>query len=100
MPEQCRHTYHARMEVDDFRLYAWWNMDYGRKNVQQSVVGRQDFPTREKPVCLRVNRGGNDNWALFFATVDEAESTAALLEACQPLDWDRDVLPLGFAFVN
>ena len=100
-PERCREVLIGWMEVVDFRADPVWGSEQWRGQLQKTAVGPQDFPTLDKPVSLLVNRcGGNDNWALWFATVEEAQEVESLLLACQPLDWERDMLALGFVFVN
>ena len=100
-PELCRTEAEALAEITDYRTKPYWNNPRWQAHVLDYQDVSQDFPTREKPVSLRLNRfGGNDNWSLFFATVAEAEEMLDLMTACQPLDWDRDVVGLGFTFTN
>lgn len=56
--------------------------------------------TQELPVALRIMGNDDSSFTRFCATVEEAIEVYDLLMACQPVNHQRDVMPMGFKFTN
>lgn len=58
-------------------------------------------PTREHPYRIWMLGNDDTSYSMWFATEGEARDMLALLEACQPLDFDRDFAKLAtWTFTN
>jgi len=79
---------------------------YGSKRSKKNAPkGPEDItfiesPTAETPIGVKCYGNDDTSYTLYVATIAEAMDLVALLEAAQPLDFEKDFLPLGFVFTN
>lgn len=60
-----------------------------------------DFATTAKPIRLYMFGNDDTSFSKFYATTEEALAEVDLLEACEPLDFYKDLMALeGFVFTN
>lgn len=57
-------------------------------------------PTIEFPFRLHISGNDDCSYSKFFATREEGEQEIALLLACQPLDFWKDIEQNGYVFTN
>lgn len=56
--------------------------------------------TVEKPFRLYLCGNDDCSYSKYLAQLSEAEEELVLLEACQPLDFEKDIIDNGFVFTN
>lgn len=70
---------------------------YREKYLEEAA---SDWYTIEKPFCLYMCGNDDCSYSKFFATLEQAMEELTMLEACQPLDMNKDIQHNGFVFTN
>ena len=81
---------------------AYYTSKRSRKSAPKSPedIKYIDVPTVESPIGVVCYGNDDTSYTKYVPTIEDAMELVALLEAGQPLDFEKDFLPLGFVFTN
>lgn len=100
MVTDCRIAPHYKLTTVEDQHQSYLKIVSGCKKRHNSPPWRPCGPSIEFPICLGVYGNDDTSYSCFFSSIEKTLDMVELLEANQPLDFNRDFLPLGFVFTN